>query len=71
MRPPTRSEARAHGRLLSTRKMLIGIDDRHQVVVELFKQHWSRQVADGEKKLIAGPSVSAFLNARLDASSEG
>jgi hypothetical protein len=51
--------------------MLIGVDDRHQVVVELSKQHWSRQEPGGEKKLIAGPSVSAFLSARLDAPPEG
>ncbi|MBJ7339760.1 helicase-related protein [Mycolicibacterium sp.] len=69
MRRPTRSEAREHGRLLSTRKMLIGTDNRHQVVVELSKQHWSRQVADGDKKLIAGPAVSAFLNERLEIAS--
>lgn len=67
MRRPTRGEAREHGRLLSTRKMLIGVDDRHQVVVELSKQHWSRQEPGGEKKLIAGPAVSAFLNGRLAA----
>jgi hypothetical protein len=47
--------------------MLIGNDDRHHVVVELSKQHWSRQVPGGEKKLIAGPAVSAFLSERLDA----
>ncbi|MCV7421376.1 DEAD/DEAH box helicase family protein [Mycobacterium yunnanensis] len=68
MRRPTRSEAREHGRLLSTRKMLIGVDDLHEVAVEFSKQHWSRENPDGDKKLVANPAVSAFLNERLAAS---
>ncbi|MGD9512519.1 SNF2-related protein [Mycolicibacterium sp.] len=65
MRPPTRSEAREHGRLLSTRRMLIGTDAQHTVVVERSKNHWTRKDADGEKQVIANPSVNEFLGKRL------
>ncbi|UXA14475.1 hypothetical protein KXD97_12230 [Mycobacterium sp. SMC-8] len=67
MRPPTRSEAREHGRLLSTRRMLIGADAQHTVVVERSKKHWTRKKADGDSQVIANPSVNAFLDERLTA----
>lgn len=66
MRQPTRSEARQHGRLLSTRKMLIGVDGLHLTVVEQSKQRWIRQGGSGEKHPVASPSVSTFLNERLN-----
>jgi superfamily II DNA or RNA helicase len=65
MRRPTRSEARKHGRILSTRNMLIGSDNFHEVTVEHSKQHWNLQREDSEPQLIAGPAVSAFLTERL------
>jgi hypothetical protein len=64
MRPPTRSEARQHGRWLSTRGMLIGVDTQHVVVVEQEKQSWTRQGEDGENYAIASPAVSKFLDER-------
>ncbi|BBY73599.1 hypothetical protein MPRF_04980 [Mycolicibacterium parafortuitum] len=67
MRPPTRSEAREHGRLLSTRRMLIGTDTQHTVVVERSKNHWTRKTSDGDNQVIASPSVNAFLDDRLTA----
>ena len=68
LRRPTRSEARQHGRLLSTRQMLISADSRHTVVVEYAKHRWMRQSDDREKHAIASPSVSRFLGDRLAAS---
>jgi hypothetical protein len=65
MRPPTRSEAREHGRILSTRRMLIGADAQHTVVVERSKNHWTRKTADGDSQVIANPSVNNFLDERL------
>lgn len=65
MRPPTRSEARRHGRLLSTRNMLIGVDSLHVVVVEHRKHHWIRPSEDDEKYVLANPSLSKFLDERL------
>jgi superfamily II DNA or RNA helicase len=67
MRPPTRSEARQYGRLLSTRRMLIGTDAQHTLVVEHAKRHWVRQGEQSEKSVIASPSVSKFLDERLAA----
>jgi hypothetical protein len=67
LRPPTRSEARQHGRLLSTRHMLIGTDSQHTVAVEYAKHKWSRRNEHGEKRVIASPSVSTFLSERLAA----
>ncbi|CAM3441408.1 DEAD/DEAH box helicase [Mycobacterium frederiksbergense] len=64
-RPPTRSEARGHGRLLFTRRMLIGNDPLHAVVFERSKQQWTRRDSDNEKHLIANPSVNDFLDERL------
>lgn len=65
-RRPNRSEAREHGRLLSTRRMLIGNDPRHAVVFERSKQHWTRRdAAGGAKQLIANPSVTEYLDGRL------
>lgn len=65
-RRPTRSEAREHGRILSTRRMLIGSDQLHTVVVERSKNQWVRRDADGEKHVIASPSVTEFLDQRLE-----
>ncbi|MGH3633664.1 MAG: hypothetical protein ACRDTS_06145 [Mycobacterium sp.] len=69
MRPPTRSEARQHGRLLFTRDMLIGTDSEHFVVVEHAKHRWTRHTEDGGKCAIAHPSVSKFLEERLSGNS--
>lgn len=65
LRPPTRSEAREHGRFLLTRNMLIGTDPRHTVVVEQAKHRWMRHVGDGEQQAIANPAVGSFLAERL------
>jgi hypothetical protein len=65
MRPPTRSEARQHGRWLSTRGMLIGTDPCHTVVVEQSKVGWARQGDEDEKIPIADHSVARFLAERL------
>ncbi|GLD03054.1 hypothetical protein Mkiyose1088_49200 [Mycobacterium kiyosense] len=64
-RPPTRSEARDNGRILLTRRMLIGTDPRHTVVFERSNHHWARRAADGEKQIVANPSVADFLDAQL------
>lgn len=64
-RPPTRGEAREHGRLLSKRNMLVGGDAAHTVVVEHSKNHWTRRAPDGEKHVIANPSVNKFFDDRL------
>jgi hypothetical protein len=65
IRPPSRSEARQHGRFVSTRNMLIGIDSQHVVVVEHAKHRWTRQGQSGEKLPVASPSVASFLTERL------
>jgi superfamily II DNA or RNA helicase len=65
LRRPNRGEARQHGRLLSTRHMLIGIDSQRVVVVEHAKQGWTRHGDNGEKSLIANPSVARFLSQRI------
>jgi superfamily II DNA or RNA helicase len=64
-RPPSRQEAREHGRLLSARGMLIGTDPLHTVVVEYGKSHWQLHRANGEKRLIASPSVTRYLDQQL------
>ncbi|WP_396925835.1 SNF2-related protein [Mycolicibacterium sp.] len=64
-RPPTRQEARDHGRLLFKRGMLIGADPLHTVVVEHSKSHWEIHGPDGKKRLIANPSVARYLDQRL------
>lgn len=64
-RPPTRQEARAHGRLLFTRGMLIGTDPLHTVVVEHAKARWTFHGADGAKHAIANPAVTRYLDQRL------
>lgn len=63
-RRPTRNEARAHGRLMMTKGMLIGVDKLHTVVVEQSKAQWVRHAQGGQKQAIANPSVISFLNAR-------
>ena len=65
LRPPTRSEAREHGRFLLTRQMLISSDSRHTVVVEQTKHRWMRHAGDGEKQAIANPAVGNYLSERL------
>jgi hypothetical protein len=66
VRPPSRAEARQHGRLMFTRGMLIGSDDKHVVVVEQSKKTWIRHgEGDDEKHPLASPSLAGFLNERL------
>lgn len=65
MRPPTRQEARAHGRLILTRGMLIGLDSQHTVVVEHSKSRWTLQDAQEERHIIANPTLSRYLDQRL------
>ncbi len=65
MRLPTRSEAREHGRLLSTRRMLIGTDSQHAVAVEQAKKRWTLQDQTGNKHIIASPAVTRFLDELL------
>lgn len=65
LRPPTRSEARQHGRLLLTRRMLIGTDPHHTVVFELAKEQWTLHGADGSKIEISSESARRFLDERL------
>ncbi|TFV61501.1 ATP-dependent helicase [Mycobacterium sp. PS03-16] len=64
-RPPTRQEARTHGRLLFTRGMLIGTDALHTVVVEQAKSRWTIHGADGAKHPIANPSVTKYLDHQI------
>lgn len=65
LHPPTRREAREHGRLLSARGMLIGADPLHTVAVEHSKYRWTRQVPGTDGQVIANPAVTAFLDSRL------
>ena len=65
LHPPTRREAREHGRLLSARGMLIGADSLHAVAVEHSKHRWTRQVPGTDGQVIANPAVTAFLDSRL------
>lgn len=64
LHPPTRAEARQHGRLFLTRGMLIGADTQHVVVVEHVKSRWLRHT-EGGNCAVANPSVSKFLDRRL------
>ncbi|MBB3747682.1 superfamily II DNA or RNA helicase [Mycolicibacterium sp. BK634] len=64
-RPPSRQEARGHGRLLSARGMLVGTDPLHTVVVEHAKSHWQLHQPNGEKQLIVNPSVARYFDERL------
>lgn len=64
-RPPTRSEAREHGRLLLTRRMLIGTDAHHTVVFEQAKNEWARREPDGTKQSIADGVARQFLDEKL------
>ncbi|CAM2951633.1 helicase [Mycobacterium intermedium] len=66
MRPPTRREARQHGRILLTRGMLIGVDQLHEVVVERAKKQWARQAEGGLKAPLLNSSLIEFLNERLE-----
>ncbi|MFL0287815.1 DEAD/DEAH box helicase [Mycobacterium sp. SMC-21] len=65
LRPPTRSEARQHGRLLLTRRMLIGTDAHHTAVFERSKEHWMLHDANGSKVEISSEAASRFLDERL------
>jgi superfamily II DNA or RNA helicase len=65
MRRPTRSEARKHGRLFSTRKMLIGIDSQHVMVVENWKKQWVHRSVGGKYHILVNPSLSKFFDERL------
>lgn len=64
-RPPTRQEARAHGRLLFTRGMLIGTDALHTVVLEHAKSRWTLHGVEGERLPIANPSITRYFDQRL------
>lgn len=64
-RPPTRKEAREHGRLFMTRRMLIGTDQQHTVVFELVKDQWTRQVSEKTGQTIDHPAAAEFLSHRL------
>ncbi|OBA90701.1 helicase [Mycolicibacterium mucogenicum] len=66
LRPPTRSEARQHGRLLLTRRMLIGTDAHHTAVFERSKEHWMLHDANGSKVEISSEAASRFLDERLE-----
>ncbi len=65
-RPPTRKEARAHGRLFMTRRMLIGIDTQHTVILELAKEQWMRHADNEVRHAVDHPAVVEFLDSRLD-----
>lgn len=65
IRPPTRREARDHGRLISRRGMLLGSDGLHTVVVENSKNRWDRQQDGAPSVPVANPAVIAFLDGRL------
>lgn len=65
VRPPTRREAREHGRLFMTRRMLIGADPQHTVVFELVKGQWKRQVSDKSGLAIVHPTAAEFLTNEL------
>lgn len=66
LRQPSRSEARQHGRWLSTRGMLIGIDDQHTVVLEHSKVGWGLHgEAAEERKLIDDAGLSEYLTGLL------
>lgn len=64
-RPPTRSEAREHGRFLRTGGMLVGTDAYHTVVFEQAKDQWTIHLPDGTKRPIDGPSAEQFLDEQL------
>lgn len=64
-RPPTRKEAREHGRLFMTRRMLIGTDAQHTVVFELSKNQWALQTV-GSDIHITSAEAADFLNQRLN-----
>ncbi|BBX27445.1 DEAD/DEAH box helicase [Mycolicibacterium alvei] len=64
-RSPTRKEAREHGRLFMTRRMLIGTDPQHTVVFELSKDQWTRHVPDKDGQIVTHAASAAFLNERL------
>lgn len=69
--PPTRREAREHGRLISTRGMLIGGDEFHSVVLEHSKNRWERQQDGAPSRPVASPAVIAFLDDRLTSGAAG
>lgn len=64
-RPPTRQEAREHGRLLFKRGMLIGTDPLHTVVLEQAKSRWEIHGPDNQRHAVANPSVARYLDERL------
>jgi hypothetical protein len=68
-RPPTRSEAREHGRLLLTRRMLIGTDIHHTVVFEQAKNEWTCRGLDGTKQPVTEGLARQFLDEQLAGSS--
>lgn len=69
-RPPSRQEAREHGRFLFTRGMLIGSDQLHTVVVEQSKSRWTFHGPDGKRSPVANPAVVRYLDHRIMASED-
>lgn len=67
LRPPSRGEARQHGRWLLTRGMLIGTDDHHTVVLEQSKLGWSLHGEAGSEQR---PIEDAVLSKHLTELSE-
>ncbi|MDN2495141.1 ATP-dependent helicase [Nocardia nova] len=65
LRRPTRREAREHGRLISTHRMLIGIDTQHTVVVERIGVNWVQRGQNGSKAKIGNAAVSGYMDERL------
>lgn len=65
-RPPSRKEAREHGRFFMTRRMLIGTDPQHTVVFELSKDQWTRHDTAKAGQVVDHAPVAEFLNERLN-----
>ncbi|AHH17046.1 Superfamily II DNA/RNA helicases, SNF2 family [Nocardia nova SH22a] len=66
LRRPSRREARDHGRLVSTDRMLIGIDMQHTVVVERKGTSWVRRWRNGSQAEIGNPVVTGYMDQRLE-----
>ncbi len=61
LRQPSRGEARQYGRWLSTRGMLIGIDDHHTVVLEHSKQGWSLHAEGSADQPVEDAILAEYL----------
>lgn len=62
---PSRSEARQHGRSISTKNMLLATDAAHTVVLERTKSGWILQ-SEGDVRAGVDPSLEAFLSQRYE-----